>query len=178
MPPTKDIMSRVNLRNNLGEEFELALLIQFIASNKPIVLATTDLVNANPTPITLNFDHCEAIRFPNKSLGQGKGEVSVSDFQEHDKNYSKNIEEAFTPTSKNQIENILDEVYGAGHTAVLTGSGDFDVRRNGVLVVGFKIVYMRGCSGAPNHPRLTSKCQDLLHVTFEEIKEKLFRNIP
>ncbi|KAF9991528.1 hypothetical protein BGZ80_009060, partial [Entomortierella chlamydospora] len=57
MPLTKDIMDRANLGNISGQELEQALLVQFITSNKPIVLTATDLVNANPTPVTFNFEH-------------------------------------------------------------------------------------------------------------------------
>ncbi|KAF9351124.1 hypothetical protein BGX26_010794 [Mortierella sp. AD094] len=204
LPHHKDVLNRIRLGEHSGEEFEEAILLQLINGIKPVTLDATDLNNLHRTTISIDFEHCETIKRPNLSLGLGhervlsRGwpdyprfdfmlgprfiQVSNSDFQVHEKPDSKKISKAFDDrddvSGKNQIECYMDEMFGTGHSANMDPlSKKFIVTRNGVVVPGFQIVYIRGSTGAPNHSGLVKKYPDLLHVTFEEIKEKLFRNI-
>ncbi|KAF0403451.1 hypothetical protein F8M41_009230 [Gigaspora margarita] len=116
-------------------------------------------------------------------------QVSISDFTSHNSNPSKNIRQAFEPMSeqagisltlinkRNQIEMYLDEMYGPGHSAKIDSRNRFIVTRNGKPVPGFRIVYIRGSPGTPNHSGKVRDFPDIAHVTFEEIKRQLFPNI-
>ncbi|CAG8622299.1 4180_t:CDS:2 [Ambispora gerdemannii] len=116
-------------------------------------------------------------------------QVSVSDFVTHNSKPSTNIRKAFETMSaqagisqtqingRNQIEMYLDEMYGPGHSAIIDPQNRFVVTRNGTRVSGFRIVYIRGSPGIPNHSRKVREFLDVAHVIFEEITEQLFRNI-
>ncbi|RHZ82057.1 hypothetical protein Glove_114g216 [Diversispora epigaea] len=116
-------------------------------------------------------------------------QVSVSDFVTHNSKPSTNIRKAFETMSaqagisqtqingRNQIEMYLDEMYGTGHSAIIDPQNRFVVTRNGTRVSGFRIVYIRGSPGNPNHSRKVREFPDVAHVTFEEITGQLFRNI-
>jgi hypothetical protein len=118
-------------------------------------------------------------------------QVSISDFVTHNDKKSTDIKRAFVRpmlqlpnisseqiNGRNQIEMYLDEMYGPGHSAVINPvNNKFDVTRNGVPVPGFRIVYIRGRSGIPNHPIKVKELPDVAYVTFEEIKKQLFTNI-
>ncbi|RHZ75616.1 hypothetical protein Glove_212g191 [Diversispora epigaea] len=116
-------------------------------------------------------------------------QVSVSDFITYNSKPSTNIRKAFEIMSaqagisqtqingRNQIEMYLDEMYGPGHSAIIDPQNKFVVTRNGTCVSGFRIVYIRGSPGIPNHSRKVHEFPDVAHVTFEEITEQLFRNI-
>ncbi|KAG0007514.1 hypothetical protein BGZ80_004574, partial [Entomortierella chlamydospora] len=204
LPRYKDVLNRIRLGEQSGNEFEKAMLLQLISSIKPVTLDATDLNNLHKTTILIDFEHCETIKHPNFSLGFGhervlsRGwpnyprfdfilgpmfiQVSISDFQAHEKTKSKKISKAFedrdTKSRKNQIECYMDEMFGSGHSANIDPKNKkFIVTKNGVVVPGFQIVYIRGSPGAPNHSGLVKDYPDVLHVTFEEIKMKLFRNI-
>ncbi|KAF9174551.1 hypothetical protein BGX20_010779, partial [Mortierella sp. AD010] len=203
-PHHKDVLSRIRLGDQSGNEFEKAILLQLISSIKPVTLDATDLNNLHKTTISIDFEHCETIKHPNVSLGFGNErvlsrgwpnyprfdfilgsmfiQVSISDFQVHEKTDSKKISKAFenrdAKSKKNQIECYMDEMFGSGHSANIDPkSKKFIVTKNGVVVPGFQIIYIRGSSGVPNHWGLVKEYPDVLHVTFEEIKMKLFRNI-
>ncbi|CAI2179629.1 19057_t:CDS:2, partial [Funneliformis geosporum] len=116
-------------------------------------------------------------------------QVSISDFTSHNSKSSTNIRQAFEPMSaqagislvqingRNQIEMYLDEMYGPGHSAKIDSQNRFVVTRNGRRVPGFRIVYIRGSPGTPNHSGKVREFPDVSHVTFEEIKSQLFPNI-
>ncbi|CAG8625059.1 1541_t:CDS:2, partial [Ambispora leptoticha] len=116
-------------------------------------------------------------------------QVSISDFTSHNSKPSTNIRQAFEPMSaqagislvqingRNQIEMYLDEMYGTGHSAKIDSQNKFVVTRNGKRVPGFRIVYIRGSPGTPNHSGKVREFPDVAHVTFEEIRSQLFPNI-
>ncbi|CAG8501125.1 14816_t:CDS:1, partial [Acaulospora colombiana] len=116
-------------------------------------------------------------------------QVSISDFVTHNSKASTNIGKAFEIMSaqagisqaqingRNQIEMYFDEMYGHGHSAMIDSQNRFVVIRNGTRVPGFRIVYIRGSPGIPNHSRKVREFPDVAHVTFEEITGQLFRNI-
>ncbi|ORZ20996.1 hypothetical protein BCR41DRAFT_350865, partial [Lobosporangium transversale] len=195
IPHHEHILRQVSL-GEVGDDFKLTLLVQFLTLTKPIVLRATNLVGENPTEIIMNFKDHGTIHQNMTSLGRGYGhvlshchssysrfdfildamfiQVSISDFCEHEKTQTKQIQNAFDkrdPDGKNQIERYLDEVFGGNHSALID-DGHFVVKKDGEPVTGFKIVYMRGSPGAPNHTGLISKYKDLLHVSFNELKEK------
>jgi hypothetical protein len=118
-------------------------------------------------------------------------QISINDFTSHNNKPSTNISKAFEPMSaqagisleqinrRNQIEMYLDEMYGPGHTAKIDPQNKRFVvtRSDGTRVQGFRIVYIRGSPGIPNHPGKVIDFPDVAHVTFEEIKSQLFPNI-
>ncbi|KAF9179861.1 hypothetical protein BGZ50_006605, partial [Haplosporangium sp. Z 11] len=112
-------------------------------------------------------------------------QVSISDFSSHNESKKADITKAFSkaPGEKNQIERYLNEVYGPGHSAEIVNNRFVvtrtDVTMGGVPVPvpGFRIVYIRGSPGKPEHRISVKKFPDVVHVTFEELKEKLFKNI-
>ncbi|CAB4387899.1 unnamed protein product [Rhizophagus irregularis] len=116
-------------------------------------------------------------------------QVFISDFTSHNSKSSTNIRQAFEPMSaqagislaqingRNQIEMYLDEMYGTRHSAKIDSQNRFVVTRNGTRVPGFRIVYIRGSPGTPNHSGKVREFPDVAHVTFEEIKSQLFPNI-
>lgn len=108
-------------------------------------------------------------------------EASISTFQVHNTKTAE-IQIAFqkgfnNDPSRNQIECYLDDMYGPKHTAVLDSSGKFKVQRNGKVVPGFRIIYIRDSPGNPTHSGLVRTSPDIAHITVEEIKEKLFKNL-
>ncbi|RHZ81939.1 hypothetical protein Glove_116g8 [Diversispora epigaea] len=116
-------------------------------------------------------------------------QVSISNFTSHNSKSSTNIRQAFKPMSaqagislmqingRNQIEIYLDEMYGPGHSARIDLQNKFVVTRDGKCVPGFRIVYIRGSPGTPNHSEKVREFPDIVHVTFEEIRSQLFPNI-
>ena len=117
-------------------------------------------------------------------------QVSISDFAKHNYPKSKNIKEAFEQMSaqagisqtqingRNQIEMYLDEMYGTSHSAKIDPTTKkFIVTKNNNPVRGFRIVYIHGRPGIPNHPGKVDDFPEVAHVTFEEIKRQLFPNI-
>ncbi|ORZ01945.1 hypothetical protein BCR41DRAFT_363352 [Lobosporangium transversale] len=202
MPHHEHILRGVILGEMSGDDFELALLVRLLTLTKPIVLKATNLIGVNPTEIIMDFKDHGTIHQGMTSLGRGYGhvlshchstyprfdfildtmfiQVPISNFQEHEKKQIKQIQNAFDkrgPDGRNQIESYLDEVFGGNHSAIID-DGHFVVKKDGEPVTGFKIVYMRGSPGAANHTGLIKDYKDLLHVSFDELKEKLFKNIP
>ncbi|KAI7828593.1 hypothetical protein BC939DRAFT_60994 [Gamsiella multidivaricata] len=182
-------------------EFETALCHQLICATKPIVLNATDLNGRNPTIISLDFSHCDTLQIDRTSLGSGHENVltrgyegyprfdfmlgplfiqaSISDFGQHNKKDSADIRKAFNDRDNegtNQIERYLNDMFGPGHSAKIEDNR-FVITRDGVPVPGFRIVYIRGSPGKPAHREWVDKLPDLLHITFEELTEKLFKNI-
>ncbi|KAF9898768.1 hypothetical protein EC991_010432 [Linnemannia zychae] len=183
-----------------GDQFETAICHQLICISKPIMLNATDLNGRNPTIVSLDFSHCDTIKTGMVSLGSGhdkvlargyKGyprfdfmigplfiQVSVSDFGKHNTG-SADLIKAFDDRDNegtNQIERYLNDVYGPGHSAAIRDNR-FIVTRNGVPVPGFHIVYIRGSGGSPAHRDLVKKFPDVRHITFEEVRQNLFKNI-
>ncbi|KAG0378733.1 hypothetical protein BGX24_002965 [Mortierella sp. AD032] len=110
-------------------------------------------------------------------LGPMLIQVSISDFGAHSRD-SADLRRAFSERvgGTNQIERYLNDMFGPGHSATIENYG-FAVTKNGVPVPGFRIVYIRGHPGKPAHRDWVKRLPDVLYVTFEEIKEKLFKNI-
>ncbi|KAG0240934.1 hypothetical protein BGW41_006502 [Actinomortierella wolfii] len=183
-----------------GDQFVTILCHQLICTAKPILLNATDLDGGNPTTITLDFSHCETLRNGMASLGVGhekvltRGyegyprfdfmlgpmfiQVSVNDFGKHNTGLV-NLSMAFKDRDgegTNQIERYLNDMFGPGHSARIVNNR-FAVTKNGVPVPGFHIVYIRGSPGRPAHREWVSMLPDVLHVSFEELMENLFKNI-
>ncbi|KAG0351443.1 hypothetical protein BG005_009051 [Podila minutissima] len=184
-------------------DFEVALCHQLMCTDEQVELKATDLNGKKPTTIKLKLDNCETLRQGDYSLGPGhddtlircyKGnprfdfvlgrmfiQVSIRDFDRHNSG-SAEIDKAFNPqdtTGRNQIEKYLDSACGSGHRAyvdartkrfVVTKEDD-DTNEN------IRIVYIRGSPGKPNHCELVKRFPDILHVSFEELKQGLFKNI-
>ncbi|KFH68113.1 hypothetical protein MVEG_06843 [Podila verticillata NRRL 6337] len=148
LPLPDDIKRRIDVGNYNGDDFETALFHQLVCSSKPIVLNATDLNNRNPTVISLDFVDCDTLKTGFKN-----------------------------DPSRNQIECYLDDMYGPKHTAVIGSNGRFEVKRNDVVVSGFRIIYIRGSPGNPTHSGLVRAFPDVAHVTVDEIKKELFKII-
>ncbi|KAF9303893.1 hypothetical protein BGZ74_002859, partial [Mortierella antarctica] len=100
------------------------------------------------------------------------------DFQKHNTG-TADVCRAFTErcsAGMNQIERYMNDMYGPGHSAEIQGDR-FVVTKDGVPVPGFRILYIRGTPGKPSHSILVKRLPDVAHITFEELKEKLFKNI-
>ncbi|KAF9272158.1 hypothetical protein BGZ68_002656 [Mortierella alpina] len=188
--------------SSLGrDQFETALCHQLICATKPILLNATDLNGRNPCTVTLNFSHCVTLRTDQISLGLGHDKVltrgyegyprfdfmvgamfiqaSISDFGSHNDKGSANLSKAFDDrdsNGSNQIERYLNDLFGPGHSARIENNR-FVVTKNGVPVPGFHVVYIRGSPGKPTHRALVNMFPDVLHVSFEELRENLFKNI-
>ncbi|KAG0051779.1 hypothetical protein BGZ83_003305 [Gryganskiella cystojenkinii] len=199
LPLPEQTKNRISDGRLSGHDFESALFHQLVCTPKPILLNATDLNGKNSTLIELDFIHYETLQIGQISLGRGREKVltggdkdsrrfnymlgplfiqmSLSDFGEHEKSGS-GIRDAFTKIAQepNEIENYLDDLYGPSHSATIENNR-FVVKKNNVAVDGFHIVYIRGSSGQPTHCELVKRFPDLLHVTYEEVKEKLFKGI-
>ncbi|RUS23230.1 hypothetical protein BC937DRAFT_90349 [Endogone sp. FLAS-F59071] len=123
-------------------------------------------------------------------------QTSISDFTTHNKD-SADIEKAFEHSSssrptrsfdlRSQIEKYLDFAFGGCdlhkdgngcHCAKIDpNSRRFIVTRDGKTVHDFRIVYIRGSPGFPNHTGKVEEFPDVLHVSFEELQDKLFGNL-
>ncbi|KAF9429022.1 hypothetical protein BGZ76_001957 [Entomortierella beljakovae] len=91
------------------------------------------------------------------------------------KQNAKNTEEEEVIEMRNQIEVYLDAVYGGNHEVKINpDTNNFEAKRNGVALDDFKIVYVCGLPGRPNHPKLVAKYPDLLYVSFDELRYSLF----
>ncbi|CAG8483645.1 17138_t:CDS:2 [Acaulospora morrowiae] len=166
-------------------------------NNKSIVTLQFDdyaVINSSDLSLGPDFDRVLSRsfdRYPrfDYMLGPIFIQVSISDFVTHNSKPTKSIRKAFERMSaqagisqmqingRNQIEMYLDEIYGPGHSATIDLQNRFVVIRNDTCVPGFRIVYIRGSPGIPNHSRKVREFPDVAHVTFEEIAEQLFRNI-
>ncbi|KAF8928325.1 hypothetical protein BGZ47_001691, partial [Haplosporangium gracile] len=105
-------------------------------------------------------------------------QASISDFGHHNGG-SADLSKAFNvrdTNGTNQIEHYLNDLYGPGHSAKIE-QNRVVVTKNGVPVPGFRVVYIRGSPGKPLHHDLVKEFPDVRHVSFEELTEKLFRNI-
>jgi len=122
-------------------------------------------------------------------------QISISDFTTHNRD-SADLAKAFKhpeppggrPTrsfdKRNQIEKYLDSAFGGCdrhendvgcHKAVIDeDSKRFIVKRDDRTVDDFRIVYIRGSPGLPNHTGKISEFPDVLHISFDELKIKLF----
>ncbi|KAG0055017.1 hypothetical protein BGZ83_009787 [Gryganskiella cystojenkinii] len=192
LPQPKDIKRR-----------ERALFHQLICATQPIVLNATDLNGRNKTSTNLGFTDFDTLETGQASLEPGyekvlcrwfQGyprfdymlggllmQVSISDFQSHNvgtADISKAFVKGFNNNPKqDQIEFYLDDLFGAKHNAVIRPNVKFEVRRNRSTVPGFRIVYIRGSPGKPMHSQSARRFPDVAHISYEEIKEKLFTNI-
>ncbi|KAF9536474.1 hypothetical protein EC957_010716 [Mortierella hygrophila] len=201
MPLPKAVKSRICDGSLNGDEFEEALYHHLICATQPIMLKATDLNGKKPNTIVLKFSHCDALQIGKTSLGSGyqdvltrgyKGyprfdfmlgpmfiQVSVSDFGRHNAD-SANVRKAFDNRDikgTNQIERYLNDLYGPGHSATINKDNEFVVTKDGHPVSGFFIVYIRGSPGKPAHRDLVKQFPGVRHVSFEELRENLFKNI-
>ncbi|GJJ74326.1 hypothetical protein EMPS_06684 [Entomortierella parvispora] len=125
-------------------------------------------------------------------------QVSLSDFATHNVD-SANIEKAFerptipntrTSDHRNQIEKHLDSAFGGQHEADINPvTRKFVVRRKELIskdgqlvediraVEDFQIVYIHGKPGKPNHTGKIKDFPDVLHVSLEELQNKLFGDL-
>lgn len=73
----------------------------------------------------------------------------------------------------------LDEMFGDGHRADIdTKTKKFVVTdKNGEPVPGFRIIYIRGSPGSPNHSGKVREFLDVLNATFDVVKTQLFPNL-
>ncbi|KAF9080350.1 hypothetical protein BGX23_002284 [Mortierella sp. AD031] len=200
LPLPEAIKKRICDGSLSGDQFEEALCHQLICTNKPIELKATDLNDGNSTTIALDFSHCDTLQFGKTSLGSGHENVltrgyeryprfdfmlgpmfiqaSISDFGNHNTG-SADLGKAFNvrdDNGTNQIERYLNDLYGPGHSAKIE-KNRFVVTRNDVPVPGFCVVYIRGSPGKPSHRELVKKFPDVRHISFEEVRENLFKNI-
>ncbi|KAG0333772.1 hypothetical protein BG004_000698 [Podila humilis] len=202
LPLPEDTRRRICDGSLDGDGFETALCHQLICTAKPIVLNATDLNGSNPTTIALDFSHCDTLQKGKTSLGSGHENVltrgyegyprfdfmlgplfiqaSISDFGRHNTG-SADLSKAFDirdTNGTNQIERYLNDLYGPGHSAKIhVENNRFVVTRDGVPVPGFRVVYIRGSPGKPSHRDLVKKFPDVRHISFEEVRENLFKNI-
>lgn len=201
LPLPEDTKRRILDGTLSGDDFETALCHQLICAPKPIMLSATDLNSKNPTIISLNFLHCDTIRTNAISLGPGHENVlsrgwknyprfdfifgktfiqaSVSNFRDHNTG-TADLALAFKRDrdGTNQIERYLDNMFGPGHSADIRDVDNrFVVTKNGVPVPGFCVVFIQGSPGKASHRDLVKRFPDVRHVTFEELKEKLFKNL-
>jgi hypothetical protein len=131
-------------------------------------------------------------------IGRTFIQVSISDFATHNVG-TANIEKAFErPTARNtrsfncrnQIEKHLDGAFGGQHEAKIDPvTRKFVVTRKHVISVGgqqveetrpvedFRIVYIHGKPGKPNHTGKSREFPDVLHVSFDELQKKLFGDL-
>jgi hypothetical protein len=205
MPKSTDDAKRFISGNMKGEQIEEALAIQLLSAIRPITFDATNLEGKNKTLISLDLTHCEIIEFPRLSLtpfhekalqigyegyprfdmilGRTFIQISKTDFANHDRE-GASIAKAFEPYdkkplyngSKNQIEYYLDEAFGTGHSAKIE-KNKFVVTKDGTSVSDFRIVYIHCAPDTPTHSRLVHKYPELLLITFDEIKRKLYPNI-
>lgn len=177
----------------------MALCHQLICATKPVVLNATDLNGKNPTTVTLDFLQCATLAVGQISLGLAHDnyrtcsyqeyrfdfmlgpmfiQASISDFGIYNKG-TANLRLAFEKRDtkgKNQIETYLDNLYSSTHSATIQNN-KFVVTRNKAPLPEFRVVYIRGCPGKPTHRDLVKSFPDVLHVTFEELKASLFKNL-
>ncbi|KAF0534967.1 hypothetical protein F8M41_009759 [Gigaspora margarita] len=183
----ENIKNQLRVGSLTGDQFEEALFNRLVCNcNKTIQLNATDLNNNNKSVITLHFNDYDLIKNSQLSLRPGNDKVLGRGFNSKP---STNIRQAFEPMlaqasitsaqidERNQIEMYLDEMYGSGHFAKIDLQNRFVVTRNGMRVHRFRIVYIRGSPGTPNHSEKVHDFPDVAYVTFEEIKSQLFPNI-
>ncbi|KAH7045772.1 hypothetical protein BKA57DRAFT_467650 [Linnemannia elongata] len=202
LPLPEDTKKRICDGSLSGDEFETALFHQLICTTKPIVFNATDLNGKNPTTIALDFFHYDTLQIGKTSLGSGhqniltrgyKGyprfdfmlgplfiQTSISDFGHHNAD-SADLSKAFNVRDNdgaNQIERYLNDLFGPGHSARIEDNR-FVVTKDGVPVPGFRVVYICGspAPGKPSHCNLVKKFPDVRHISFEEFKDNLFKNI-
>jgi hypothetical protein len=76
---------------------------------------------------------------------------------------------------KNQLEAYLDEVFGGDHKAHIDHEDhSFVITKDGNPVEDFRIIYLCGKRGRPNHTGLVTSLPEVLHVNLDEIVRKLF----
>ncbi|KAG0045333.1 hypothetical protein BGZ90_008485, partial [Linnemannia elongata] len=200
LPLPEDTKKRICDGSLSGDEFETALFHQLICTTKPIVFNATDLNGKNPTTIALDFSHYDTLQIVKTSLGSGhqsvltrgyKGyprfdfmlgplfiQTSISDFGHHNAD-SADLSKAFNVRDNdgaNQIERYLNDLFGPGHSARIEDNR-FVVTKDGVPVPGFRVVYICGspAPGKPSHCNLVKKFPDVRHISFEELKDNLFK---
>ncbi|RGB35194.1 hypothetical protein C1646_759647 [Rhizophagus diaphanus] len=112
-------------------------------------------------------------------------QVSISDFAKHDTGYAR-IKLSFHQDdgNKNQIENYLDSVFGGVYkiNIIETTSNKnpkkkikkFLALKDDQPCDDFKIIYIHGSPSRVNHTGKVEKYPDVRHISYEEIKSKLF----
>ncbi|KAF9413981.1 hypothetical protein BGZ76_004945, partial [Entomortierella beljakovae] len=112
-----------------------------------------------------------------KIKGAGSSEDDSTINPKKKRQNAKNVEEEVIEM-RNQIEIYLDAVYGGHHDVKINpDTNRFEAKWNGVALDDFKIAYVCGPPGRPNHPKLLAKYPDLLYVSFDELRRSLFRDL-
>ncbi|KAF9898431.1 hypothetical protein EC991_011293, partial [Linnemannia zychae] len=135
----------------------------------------TSLGYGHENVLTRGYDRYPRFDF---MLGPMFIQASISDFASHNTE-SADLSKAFNvrdDNGTNQIERYLNDLYGPGHSAKIDGNR-FVVTKNDVPVPGFRIVYIRGSPGKLSHRALVKKFPDVRHISFEEVRDNLFKNI-
>src|SRR4051812_34531088 len=114
-------------------------------------------------------------------------QVSVSEIVTHNTGYA-NIDHSFNQRDsdgKNQIENYLGGAFGGIHNAEINKTTvyiknkpktrkTFVVSKNDETCDDFKIIYICGSPGKVNHIRKVYEYPDVRHISYDEIKLKMF----
>lgn len=141
------------------------------------------------------YDVSRSIRY---IYGRTFIQVSVLDFANHYVG-TENIEKAFErPTARqthtfdnrNQIEKYLDGAFGGKHEAIIDQeTRKFIVSRTDIIskddqqvedtrpVEDFRIVFIHGKLGKPNHIGKIKDFPDVLHISFDELQMKLLGDL-
>ena len=70
----------------------------------------------------------------------------------------------------------MDEIYKSTHSARIDlTTYNFDVFKDGKHVSGFQIVYIWSSSGIANHLIKVKQFSKIVYVTFDKIKNQLFK---
>jgi hypothetical protein len=196
-PMPNDMVIAANNGTLDGTQFE-EFFFQRLLTYPDVTFDATNLAGAKALPVTISI---RSYKMLSMALGQTTEDtlvrgyrnfkrfdfilgrmfiqVSISDFTTHNIG-TADIALAFQPdaTGKNDIEQYLDARFGGTHTARYNRrSGKFTVSKNGRSVDDFKIVYICGKSGNPNHTGKVQEFPDVVHVNYDEVKKKLLGNM-
>jgi hypothetical protein len=180
-----------------GAEFE-NLLFNRLMSYPKLTLTTTDLAGKPAVPLHINIEGFKLLsrttgpqrvgekilvrgydNFPRFDFTMGRTfiQVSISDFVKHNSTRA-NIANAFLEDSdgRNEIERYLDASFGGTHRIRYntTGGNHFTATKDGIYVNDFRIVYICGRRGNPNHTGKVEEFPDVLHISYDEIMTNLF----
>ncbi|CAG8547644.1 234_t:CDS:2 [Acaulospora colombiana] len=205
MPLPRDIASSIINGNMTSLVFE-DVLFQELLRRKDVTFRATDLSGNNVTSLRIVFKHFRFLREPPSPnvddtllrcyrgyplfdfiLGHMFIQISISNFAVHVKNLV-DIKRAFEyPSSsynlrsfdqRNLIEKYLDGAFGGIHEAKIDPrSRKFIVTQNGQPVHDFRIVYICGSPGGPNHTNEVKEFPEILHISFEELRKNLFEDL-
>ncbi|KAG0345942.1 hypothetical protein BG005_001023 [Podila minutissima] len=178
MPLPRDTMAAITRGHPTGDQFEDALFT-FLVRHSEVILDTTDLVGKQKVPVIIRSNSVKFLEDPPSSV--------------------ENIEKAFErPTARqthtfdnrNQIEKYLDGAFGGKHEAIIDQeTRKFIVSRTDIIskddqqvedtrpVEDFRIVFIHGKLGKPNHIGKIKDFPDVLHISFDELQMKLLGDL-